>query len=100
MRRRVDDSVPPDALLVFDGRDATSADVWEAWFEEWHEARRRWEAAHPSAGALPERVVGGCPLDWESIGIPPGFEVRDRLVLRRAPNRSHRGRTVRGCGGS
>lgn len=66
MIRRVDsDSVPPAALVVFDGVYATAA-AWEAAFAVWHEERGRWESAHPGA-MLPSQVLSECPFDWDAL---------------------------------
>jgi hypothetical protein len=68
MRRRVDGDAPPRELLVFSGRDFATADAWEAAFDQWHCARRRWLSLRDLPDdALPGRVDGECPWDESRI---------------------------------
>jgi hypothetical protein len=69
MRRRLDGSVPPRELLVFQGRAYATAAEWEAAFEEWHQARARWLSLRelPEDALPPTRVDGDCPFDESQI---------------------------------
>ena len=69
MRRRLDDSVPPRELLVFQGRDYATAEQWEAAFDAWHQARARWLSLRglPEDALPPQRIDGDCPFDASRI---------------------------------
>ncbi|MFV1500797.1 hypothetical protein [Mycobacterium kansasii] len=66
MRRRVDESAPSVDVLVFDGREFTTAQAWESAFDAWHEARAAWEVRHPGV-ELPCTVLSDCPFDPRTI---------------------------------
>lgn len=67
MRRRADDAErAPDELLVFDGREHTTAAAWTAAYGAWFDAREAWQAAHDS-DVLPSTVLSDCPFDPASI---------------------------------
>jgi hypothetical protein len=67
VKRRAEgsDAVPP-GLLVFDGREFTTAAEWEAAYDEWFDARDQWEAEHPGV-VLPKRILSNCPWDESAI---------------------------------
>lgn len=69
MRRRLDESVPPADLIVFDGRRYKTASEWEAAFATFHRARERWATRRGmTEAALPDwRVDGDCPWDPDAI---------------------------------
>jgi hypothetical protein len=62
MRRRYDD-VPPEELLVFDGRGYETAADYEAAADAFFEARERWRLER----GLPDHAMP----DWKSIGDCP-----------------------------
>lgn len=66
MRRRVDNSAPSVNLVLFDGREFTTAAEWEAAFYAWHSARDEWLARHPGV-ELPQQVLSDCPFDLSAI---------------------------------
>ena len=64
--------VPPDELLLFDGRGSSTCTEWVAAFGAWCSAREAWEAEHPGV-TLPEGVtVGECPDDLEWLLLHSG----------------------------
>lgn len=69
MRRRVNGSVPPPALLVFDGRHFRTTREWESAFADFHAARARWrEERGLERGDMPDyTVVGDCPFDGTGV---------------------------------
>jgi hypothetical protein len=68
MRRRYDE-VPPQNLVVFDGRGYATYDAYVDAFEEFHAAREQWRTQRNlPVNALPEwSVDGGCPWDQGKI---------------------------------
>jgi hypothetical protein len=67
MRRRISDTERvPDELLVFDGREHTTAAEWEAAYGAWFDARRVWQENHPGQ-ELTCTVLSDCPFDPDSI---------------------------------
>jgi hypothetical protein len=69
VRRRTGEAVPPE-LLIFDGRELTTAVEWTEAFERWADRRDQWEVDH--GVVLPEKqVLSSCPFDGMSmIGLP------------------------------
>jgi hypothetical protein len=75
--------VIPAELLVFDGHPYVTAAQWEAAYDVWSDRREAWAARHPLVRLPPERIDGGCPFDWEALGIGPNESVIDRRVVPR-----------------
>jgi hypothetical protein len=67
MRRREESDAVPPGLLVFDGREFTTAADWVAAYDEWFDARDQWEAEHPGVVLPEERLLSGCPFDPDLI---------------------------------
>jgi hypothetical protein len=69
MRRRWEGSDPPAELVVFNGRQFSTAEAWMAAWEQFHRARQRWVAQRGlPESALPHwQVNGDCPFDPATI---------------------------------
>lgn len=65
MRRWPGEGSPPPELVVFDGREFSTAAAWEAAFDEWSDARTAWEKLH--GVELERRVLSRCPFDKSRI---------------------------------